>query len=125
MVCVMLSLLPAIRMAFRPLMNRLRPLLATLPKSDVRITGDDMRRAMNDMNTSKQLRRQAGLIACIAAMSLAQLYFQHLGGRSVMSGDPLSIPLLCWAVLASAVAVIVFRQAMRKAKQEWEESRVR
>jgi hypothetical protein len=50
-------------------MNRLQPLLATLPTSDVRITGADLRCATLDMFSAKQLWLQTALTAFAAAVT--------------------------------------------------------
>lgn len=118
MVATLLSMLVAIKMAFRPLMNRLRPLLATLPKSEIPITGDDMKRAVKEMSSSKQLRRQAAIVSIIPASSLLQLYVQFKPGRSLMSGDPMAILHTAGVCVVGGVVILLLYQAQQKAKQE-------
>jgi hypothetical protein len=118
LVATLLSMLLAFKIAFRSQMNRLRPLLATLPKSDVQITSDDMRRVVMDMNSAKQLWYQVGLMIFAAAVNLSLVYLQFKNGRSALSGDPLSILFLIAACLTGAAAIIQTRLAMRKAKEE-------
>lgn len=115
MVTMVLAVLLACKLAFRPLMNRLRPLLATLPKSDVRITGGEMQRAVMGLATAKQLRRQAALFGVIGACSLVQLL---VPGRGAMSGDPKSILSMVVASAFFALVVVLLRQARQKAWQE-------
>jgi len=118
MAATLVAMLLSAKMAFRPLMNRLRPLLATLPKSDIRFTGDDMRRAMDKVNGPKQLRRQAALFSIVVASTLFQLYIQFKVGRSVMTGDPLSVLLAVGACMVCLVVILLLCQAQQKAKQE-------
>ena len=118
MAATLVATLLSAKMAFQPVMNRLRPLLATLPKSDIRFTRDDMRNALEKATSPKQLRRQAGLYSFIAVSSLVQLYFQFKAGRSVLSGDPLSILLAAVACMVGAVVILLLLQAQQKAKQE-------
>jgi len=118
MVATLLSMLVAIKMAFRPLMKRLRPLLATLPKSDIPITGEDIKRAVMGMSSSKQLRRQAALFSIIPASSVLQLYVQFKSDRSLMSGDPMAILHTAAVCLVGAVVILLLYQAQQKAKQE-------
>ena len=122
-VATLLAMLLAIRIAVQPLMNRLQPLLATLPKSDVRISSQELRRAALDLNTAKQLRRQAAVMAFIAAGSLLQVYFQFKPGLSPLSGNAVSIIFLINAVFLIGFAIHLFRQAKRKAKLESETAR--
>jgi hypothetical protein len=114
----LLAMLLAIKIAYQSQMKRLQPLLATLPKSDIVITRADYQRAFLELNDSKALRRQAELTALIAAVNLAQLYFQYRPGHSVLSGDPISILFAVVACLVGAVALLQFRQAIQKAKQK-------
>ena len=113
---LMLSMMLAFRMAFRSRTNGLRPLLANLPKSEIRITRDDARRATLDMFSAKQLWLQAALSAFAAAMCLGFIVFKFL--RSALSGDPISILFLTsscavgWGLIASV------RLAVEKTMQE-------
>lgn len=118
MVATLLSMLLAFKIAFRSQMNRLRPLLATLPKSNVQITGDDMRRAAMDMNSAKQMWYLVGLFVFAAAVSLSAVYLQFKHGRSALSGDPMSILFLVTACMGGGAAILQIRVAMQKAKQE-------
>jgi hypothetical protein len=118
LVAVLASMLLAFRMTFRSQMERLRSLLATLPKSDVKITRADLRRAVLDMNSTKQLWYQVGISVFAAAVMLSQVYFQFRHNRSVLSGDPVSILLLVAACLSGGVAILQILFAMQKARQE-------
>jgi hypothetical protein len=116
----LLSMWLAAKMAFRPVMGRLRPLLASLPKTDIRLTRDDMRQAVEKMSTPKQMRQQAALFSIVVASSLVQLYFQFRHGRSVLSGDPLSILLVVASCMVGAAVILLLLKAQQKAKQERE-----
>ena len=89
-----------------------------LATPDIRFTRDDTRHALEKMSSPKQLRRQAGLFSIMAASSLVQLYFQFRPGRSVLSGDPLSVLLAVVACIVGAVVILLLLQAQQKAKQE-------
>ena len=122
-VTTLLAMLIAIRIAVQPLMNRLQPLLATLPKSDVRISSQEIRRAALDLNTAKQLRRQAAVMAFIAAGSLLQVYFQFKPGRGPLSGNVVASIFSLNAIFLIGFAIHLLRQAKRKAKLESETAR--
>jgi hypothetical protein len=116
LVAALLPMLLASQIAVRSQMNRLRPLLATLPKSDVKITRDDRQRALMDLYSAKQLWLQAAMGAFGAAVILALVCLQFWYAQGALS--PLSILSLVTACLVGGGAIIRVRLAQRKAKQE-------
>jgi hypothetical protein len=113
---LMLSMMLALGIAFRSRTNRLRPLLANLPKSDVRITRGDVRRATLDMFSAKQLWLQAALSAFAAAMCLGFVVFKYL--RNAVSGDPMSILFLIATCMVGWGLIASVRLAVEKTMQE-------
>ena len=75
LVAIVLSMLLAFKIAFRSQINRLRPLLATIPKSHVRITRADVQDVLMNMNTAKQLWLQVALSALLATLNAWFVFF--------------------------------------------------
>ena len=117
-VATMFSMLLAYRVAFGAQVNRLHSLIATLPKSDVRISIDDARRAMMDMNTTKQLWLQTAFSAVVAALYLWFVVLPHKNVRAMLSGEPVSILLLIGACMIVLCIIGQFRMALQKTMEE-------
>ena len=110
LVATIVALASAIIMTTRPQIKRLQPLLAKLPKSDLRLSREDLRRAIMEANSSQQLNKQAWICSFCAGMSMLQLYTRPLAHM----GDFLSILFIVSACSCAASAIILFRQAWMK-----------
>ena len=113
-----LSMLSAVRIAFRSRTNRLRTLLASLPTSDVRITRADIRRATLEMFSAKQLWLQSVLAVVSIGVCGWLIIFKFNHGREALSADPLSILLLIGACVAAWGLIAQLRLAVEKTIEE-------
>jgi hypothetical protein len=118
LVAAVLSMMLAFRIAFRSLTKRLRPLLATLPRSDVGVTREDARRAVLSTNSAKQLWLQVALSAFAAAMSLWFIVLPLKHVRAALSGDPISIVFLLGMCVIMWGLIAQIRLAIEKTMQE-------
>ena len=110
LVTTIVALASAVVMTTRPQIKRLQPLLAKLPKSDLRLSRKDLRRAIMEANSSQQLNKQAWICLFCAGVSMLQVYTRPLAHM----GDFLSILLIVSACSCAAAAIILFRQAWQK-----------
>lgn len=103
MSATLVAMLVAIKITLNPMIKSLEPLLATLPKSEQKISLYEYRTSLMKVSTAAELRKRAWLFFVLAALSWLDVFFPHRFAIGVLSG---SVFWTVKIVVAAALTVL-------------------
>lgn len=111
------AMLVALRIIYYPLNERLKPLIATLPRTDQKVSIADVHRSLFKNTTSAQYRKRAWIELGFSALCWFDIALSYRFESRSMATWKLSIELGI-AILSMAAAALEFWLAHKKSLQE-------